>query len=305
MATLKNTFTKQRFPLATRTLVGRLTTCHLQLSSAQVSGIHAEIAWNGERWTVRDLGSSNGTTLDGQALAPKERRALLYGAQIQFGAPENSFDVIDASPPQLVITSSDGSMQRAERGLLCLPSEDNPKFTLLESAEGGWLLETEESLAAVVDQQTLVVDGRQWCINLPGEVKATEKLRDVRMSVTLIGLNFQVSRDEEHVAIGVRQGSRVIPLKARAHDFFLLTLARARITDHEQPGLHDSEHGWVYLDDLVQRLQVDRKRLNLWIHRARRQFADAGVLDVARLIERRRGADQIRLGIPQLEIAHG
>lgn len=34
-----------------------------------VSERHAEIGWNGTAWTIRDLGSSNGTVVDGVKLA--------------------------------------------------------------------------------------------------------------------------------------------------------------------------------------------------------------------------------------------
>lgn len=40
----------------------------LQIKDPNVSERHAQIAWDGKTWTVRDLGSSNGTTLNGRAL---------------------------------------------------------------------------------------------------------------------------------------------------------------------------------------------------------------------------------------------
>ena len=122
------------------------------------------------------------------------------------------------------------------------------------------------------------------------------------MSVAVILLELQVSRDEEHVVMRVHHEARSIELRPRAHDFFLLTLARARLADQAEPGLAEAEHGWVYRQDLARSLQIDRNLLNLWIYRARRQFTDAGVLEVGSLIERRTSAEQLRLGIARLRV---
>jgi len=48
--------------------IGRGETCHLRPNSAQVSREHAEFSVAGEKVTVRDLGSRNGTLVNGKAL---------------------------------------------------------------------------------------------------------------------------------------------------------------------------------------------------------------------------------------------
>jgi sigma-B regulation protein RsbU (phosphoserine phosphatase) len=52
-----------------RTVLGRSRECDLQLSSATVSRRHAEIEVSGDVVTVRDLGSHNGTLVNGQQIA--------------------------------------------------------------------------------------------------------------------------------------------------------------------------------------------------------------------------------------------
>ena len=47
-----------------------------------VSRIHAEISWDGEHFFIKDLKSLNGTKVDGQALAPHEKRRLRDGASV-------------------------------------------------------------------------------------------------------------------------------------------------------------------------------------------------------------------------------
>jgi hypothetical protein len=284
-------------------LVGRSHACQLRLDSQQVSGVHAELAWDGERWLVRDLGSHNGTHVDGQRLSHDQRQPLVEGSQIVFGTSKESFALVDASPPRLVASSDDGRLAHAEGGLLCLPSEDDPRVTLLEQLDGQWVLETEDDVRPLANQEQVTVGGVGWRIHFPGPVQHTADVGDGPMTLDDIELEFLVSRDEEHVEMRVVRGTGSIMLRSRAHDFFLLTLARARMVDQREPGLEPAEHGWVYRQDLAHQLQIDRNLLNLWIYRARRQFAEAGVIDVARLVERRLGTEQLRLGVPQLRVS--
>ena len=48
--------------------IGRGETCHLRPNSEQVSREHAEFTISGEAVVVRDLGSRNGTLVNGKAL---------------------------------------------------------------------------------------------------------------------------------------------------------------------------------------------------------------------------------------------
>ena len=299
-AALEHAVTGVRHPLLARTLVGRSHSCQLRLSRSQVSGIHAEVAWDGERWVVRDLGSRNGTTLDGRLLTAEQRPALTTGAQLAFGTDDERFVLVDASPPGLAAVGADGTILSAEAGLLVLPSEDRPEVTLIEQRDVGWQVETAEGTRPLVDQERVEAGGVQWQLHLPGAVQHTDDAADAPLSVDEITLEFRVSRDEEHVEMKVSQGPRIVTLKPRAHDFFLLTLARARIADQQQPDLEEPEHGWVYRQDLARQLKVDRTLINLWVYRARRQFTQAGVTDVAQLIERRQSSEQLRLGIARL-----
>lgn len=302
MAALEHALTGVRHPLASRTLVGRSRACQLRLDAQQVSAVHAELAWDGERWLVHDLGSRNGTHVDGQRITPDQRHPLSQGSQLVFGTGKESYVLADASPPRLVATSDDGSLAHAEKGLLCLPSEDHPLVTLLEQRDGHWLLETDDDVRPLADQEQITVAGVGWRIHLPGPVQHTDDAGEEPMTVANVELEFTVSRDEEHVEMRVLRGASSIALRPRAHDFFLLTLARARLDDQRQPDLEPAEHGWVYRRELGRGLQVDRNLLNLWIYRARRQFAEAGVVDVSNLVERRLGTEQLRLGVPRLRI---
>ncbi len=60
----------------------------LQLADAQVSRRHARVLSEGGRLTLEDLGSTNGTKLNGEALGPNEPRALAEGDTLRFGGVE-------------------------------------------------------------------------------------------------------------------------------------------------------------------------------------------------------------------------
>ena len=64
----------------------------------------------------------------------------------------------------------------------------------------------------------------------------------------------------------------------------------------------DTSSGWVYQDDLEHDPSMAAERLNVDVFRIRQQFAEAGVLDAARIIERRPRSRQLRIGTRNLTI---
>lgn len=69
-----------------RVVIGRLRECDICLADANVSRQHAEIVRTGESWSVRDLGSTNGTSLNGRPLTAEEVEELHDGDTIDIGA---------------------------------------------------------------------------------------------------------------------------------------------------------------------------------------------------------------------------
>jgi uncharacterized ubiquitin-like protein YukD len=55
------------------------------LSAHSVSRRHAQVLFREGRYWLQDLQSTNGTTVNGQALRPETRHSLLHGDEIQFG----------------------------------------------------------------------------------------------------------------------------------------------------------------------------------------------------------------------------
>jgi len=55
--------------------VGRAPPCALRIDERFVSARHAILRWTGERWDLKDLGSRNGTYLDGRKIRSGEEHA--------------------------------------------------------------------------------------------------------------------------------------------------------------------------------------------------------------------------------------
>lgn len=81
--------------------LGRSQTNDLILNDPQVSGKHAQLSLSREGWLVADLNSSNGTFLDGQALAPRRAGLVQPGSIVQIGGFRLSIRDLRAqeSPP--------------------------------------------------------------------------------------------------------------------------------------------------------------------------------------------------------------
>ena len=74
------------------TVFGRKATCDVILTGdAFVSGTHAKIVKEGGAYKVVDLGSTNGTRVNGQRLTPETPVALADGDAVQFGQTSFTF----------------------------------------------------------------------------------------------------------------------------------------------------------------------------------------------------------------------
>ncbi|HVV51376.1 MAG TPA: FHA domain-containing protein, partial [Polyangia bacterium] len=72
--------------------VGRRPDLELPLPDRALSALHARFVKVDDRWQVEDLGSTNGTRVDGQRLAPGTPRAVAPGAQVVVGQITFVFD---------------------------------------------------------------------------------------------------------------------------------------------------------------------------------------------------------------------
>lgn len=71
--------------LKPETRVGAELNNDLVLTDQYVSKQHARLRWDGAIWWIEDLGSSNGTTVNGRACVPGVHQALQNGSVLKLG----------------------------------------------------------------------------------------------------------------------------------------------------------------------------------------------------------------------------
>lgn len=300
MGVIKHQPSGRRVTLATRSLVGRARWCVVRAASPRASGEHAVLQWDGMRWSVRDLGSTNGTYAGGMRLAPNERAFLEIGAVLAFGNDDERWTLEEDGPPTASARAeATGEVRTAFDGILALPDVADPHVTLVEDHHGRWMLEVDGNARLAVDQERIQALGI-WMLHIPsasGEcISTTISIADGTRLLGAMVLRFELSRDEEYIALSLVRGNEVTTLRDHIHHEMLLALARERRADQEA-GLPSAEQGWIYVNDLLDILKLDLKHLNVNIFRARQHLARAMMPEVGALIERRSTTRQIRLGI--------
>jgi pSer/pThr/pTyr-binding forkhead associated (FHA) protein len=304
MATLRNLNTGEVRAVEPEHLFGRAHYASARLTAAYTSAQHAALRWTGTHWVVRDLGSRNGTFVDGERLNGGEERPLQRGSKLAFGKPNaEAWELADdTAPPAMVVPVDGGDPILSVGDLLAVPSGEDPEVTLYRGPVG-WLLErSEDATTSITTTQTFIAGGRTWRFCAPDESCQTSLSTGslAQLEVRHLQLTFSVSRDEEHVSVRMTCGGRSVEIGARTHNYLLLTLARHRVEDTAS-GLPESSCGWVYCDQLTA-ADFDSQRLNLDVYRLRRHFAERGVVDAAAIIERRPRTRQLRIGTANLSI---
>jgi hypothetical protein len=309
MAVLTKQPEGSRSILLSRHLVGRSRLADLRMTEPTVSGEHAVLRWTGREWELHDLGSRNGSIVDGRKLAPGERVALASGAVIAFGQADNAWKLTDDTAPTIMaIPTESGEVVCASNHLLALPSEDHPDAVVYRDSAGEWVLEQGGETTRVTDRQTIHVADQDFLLRVPEMIAATWDNTSPAPQLRALTLRFSVSRDEEYVALTAHGEHKVFDLGARAHHNVLLMLARSRLADRKAPptaragAAPESAEGWVYQDELADKLAIDENHLNVAVFRCRRQLAEAGIIGAADIVERRRPTREVRLGVSNIEI---
>lgn len=75
--------------------IGRADDSGLRIDHASVSRNHAELRQRVDAWSLQDLGSKNGTYVDGERLAPRDGRVLTGPGWLRFGDVYCEFSLID------------------------------------------------------------------------------------------------------------------------------------------------------------------------------------------------------------------
>jgi len=95
-------------------LVGRGTGCQILLLGDEVTRRHAKIEGEGIRFKITDLGSTNGTRVNGEVLEPNKVRRLSPGDEIGIGHHKLLFTVSEGTREELA-QKFDGSQHDTDR----------------------------------------------------------------------------------------------------------------------------------------------------------------------------------------------
>lgn len=299
-----------RVRLCTQTVVGRFRQCHLSIEDRCVSFIHAIISWNGTTWVVKDLGSTNGTMVDGGLIPPLQTVELRTKSELVFGGEHHRWR-LDANEPPRAFAVGRSQIIDVVADRLYLPSVEQAEVVVSPAHQGGWSAERIATGAEwpVQDDGVIEVGGQSWSLHLPAlDRRMISQTIDTDQHIPTIAdlsLHIKARRGESHIAISAKVGKRVIDLGAYTCYYLLLYLARARLADAAQPGANPEEDGWRLREEVLTDLKISRLDLISQTHRSKTYFADRGILDTRSLIEQRRDSGELRIGVARITIDEG
>ena len=216
--------------------------CSLTLNEPYVSGVHAELRWTGADWELKDLGSRNGTFLDGRRLDPSAPTRLEKGSKVAFGAPERTWELVDASPPPVMVVPLGGGEPVLLRDdFIALPSSDDPRATIYRTIGGRLECSNPADAGAPISSDLRDLRGRRPALAVLVRRLAARRrwpCRTTRQAAHRAARpaarRSRYRRDEEHVRLEMTRPGHDVDMGSRKHNYLLLTLARRRLNEEAQ-----------------------------------------------------------------------
>jgi hypothetical protein len=289
------------WPLPARCVIGSGAICHVIVPSRRASYVHALLAWGkDEGWSVADLGSKNGTTLNGRPVPMKESVALDSGDRLVFGATAGEWVLEDAEAPGAFAQRlTDGATVEAVEGTLLLPCDESPEAALTQAIDGEWTVELRGVTRPARHDEILTLTA-PWRLYLPPELPPpTELFRglrlcDVRLTVQVVGRHQNAQailhhpRGEENLGRG-------------RHWLLLAALGDALLFDEHLP---PAERGFRGIEMLAEEVGIEPQSLHTYATRVRRRLARAGVEDADDVIDARTRLNQRRLVVGGITVSN-
>jgi pSer/pThr/pTyr-binding forkhead associated (FHA) protein len=163
-------------------VIGRVAECGFTLAKNDVSRRHSEVAWTGEGFAIRDLGSTNGTFVNGARADGTQ--LLRAGDRIEVGSSTITFCELDRSAAPMA--SSDGAttvlFQRVDtREVVQGNLAQVPIFAVLQMLEMG-------SKSGVLQIEGPDGTARLWLENGHPRHAETEKQQGLDAAYALVAL---------------------------------------------------------------------------------------------------------------------
>jgi len=140
--------------------IGRGETCHLRPNSEQVSREHAEFTISGESVVVRDLGSRNGTLVNGKALTTEVCKL-------------KDRDLVQVGPLTFAVAILDAPAMPAKATAAAAPAKPMSPDDISTDDIDSWLI--GPNAAAVAEQPTAVYGGDTITITAFKDATASSK----------------------------------------------------------------------------------------------------------------------------------
>ncbi|HXJ19775.1 MAG TPA: FHA domain-containing protein [Polyangia bacterium] len=199
--------------------IGRRTDIEVPLPYPSLSGLHARLFRSDGGWQLEDLGSTNGTRLDGEPLAPRSPRAVRPGAQIAVGPVLMVFD--GPAPPSRGSERTASIARRLVNDILAAsPDAGAPALALVEGVPPGPPLRL-----VAFDRRYVIGRGETCDMRLVSEEVSREHAAIVRrwdgVFVQDLGSKNGISVNEQTVGeVRVRDGDlvRIGPAVLRLSD---------------------------------------------------------------------------------------
>jgi hypothetical protein len=307
MATLLNLSTGENVNLLAQHIFGRHPgASSTVLKDPNVSRMHASIYWDGECWLLQDS-STNGTFINGIRVQGDTRNQIKKDDKIHFAnLSGEAWQVSDAQAPRSMLVPESGTnIFILLNDIAVLPDEESPEVTLFMSPSGQWICESETGLSTLVSGDLVGTQSCVWRFIEAKSVAQTVQIETISETGSSdIEMHFEVSQNEEHVALNVSLQGQKYDLGERNHHYLLLLLARQRLADNKA-GFEESEQGWIEKERLGQMLGQSETHINIQVYRFRKQIIKVlpQSLLLAQVIERRSG--QIRFVYDNIHISGG
>jgi hypothetical protein len=261
---------------------------------------HARLEWNGERWTVRDLGSTNGTLLNGRRLAAGVDHLLAKGDVLAFGSEEHTFHLVDDSPPVPAAIPADGRPPVfGASDVLVLPDARAPELVVHRQSAELWIVSRGAASEALVPDARVTAGGTEWRLVLPAVLPPTVGVVQTNPGLGWT-LRLRVDADGEHVAVEIVRPTDTVTLPSRAHQRLLVPLVRERQRAARR-GIAPDDAGWVAPEDLMAHLDLVHSTFFVQLFRLRNQLSGTGAAEGVPVLERR-FTGEIRVGTERVEL---
>ncbi len=187
------------------------------------------LAFEAGGWTVKDLGSRNGTWANGSRLEPGLSIRVEKNCRLRFGDVDTRLD--EVAPPMLSARSTTSERYVvADSGILSLPDDETPLASVYEASPGCWAMDLGGDTRRVEDGDTVYLNGERFVLRVP-EPDSRRLLESTIASsnewmLSELRLRLEVSRDQESIVTRL-EGPRSIEVPSRATHQLLLVLESA------------------------------------------------------------------------------